>query len=392
MSEICQPDLQVGDAIFFDGRVWHSSVNHTRSATRIAALLQYATPDVPIRICESAYISPYLRTGNSKPPCILISGRGDSGINNLVSNQATDYEMKRTKRKTFMSTVAKHMDLPLKGNPETGRESYQLSGGITPSVDRMNYHMSVLSPGITPHEPHSHLEEELLIMLSGEADLVMVPENITGNQVRHRLKAGSLVYYPAFFTHTIHNTGSAPATYLMFKWRASVPSRMQSQASVYQFDHPDLSVDNRHNKAWESREVLTFPTRHLKKLHSHVSLLQPGAGYKPHRDRYDVAILLLNGEVETLGKKLEPFAAVYYSAGELHGMKNTGNTHAYYLVFEFHPGPAWNRWLSNGLQVRRILRSPVKQIPRNLGIFTALKANSVRKIWERLSISSLNNK
>lgn len=386
-SKICQPGLKVGDAVYFDGRIWHSSVNHTRSATRLAVLLQYAMPDVPIRICESAYISPYISINGQKPPCILISGRDDSGVNKLVPNKVMDYEMKRSRRKPFMSTDIKHMDLPLKENPETGRQAYQLSGGITPSVDRMNYHMSVLSPGITPHEPHSHLEEELLIMLSGEADLLMVPENITHKQQRYRLKAGYLVFYPAFFTHTIHNTGSEPATYLMFKWRASLPSRMDSQATVYQFDHQDLSVENKHNKAWDSRAIFTFPTRHLKKLHCHVSLLQPGAGYKPHRDRYDVAIVLLKGEIETLGKKLEPFTAVYYSAGELHGMKNTGNTPAYYLVFEFHPGPAWNRWLNNGLQLRRILKSPVKQIPRNLGVFTALKANSISKIWKRLPIS-----
>jgi uncharacterized RmlC-like cupin family protein len=287
----------------------------------------------------------------------------------------------------FMSTVTRHIDLPLEENPETGRQSYQLSGGITPTVDRMNFHMSVLSSGITPHEPHSHLDEELLIMLSGEADLVMVPENITGEQVRHKLKAGSLVYYPAFYTHTIQNTSAEPATYLMFKWRASMPSRQESTASVYQFDLPDLSVENRHSKPWDGRSIFSFPTRHLKKLHCHVSLLQPDAGYKAHRDSYDVAILLLKGEIETIGKKLEPFAAVYYSAGEMHGLKNTGDTPAYYIVFEFHPGPARNRWLRNVLQVRRILKSPMKQILRNLGVFTVLRFDAARRLWKRLSIS-----
>jgi hypothetical protein len=115
--------------------------------------------------------------------------------------------------------------------------------------------------------------------------------------------------------------------------------------------------------------------------------MQPGAGYDAHRDRYDVAILLLKGEVETLGKKLDPFSAVYYSAGEIHGLKNTGDTPAYYLVFEFHPGPARNRWLRTGLQLRRILRSPMKKIPRNLGVFAALRSNAASRMWKRLSFS-----
>jgi quercetin dioxygenase-like cupin family protein len=382
-SEIHQPRLHPGDAVFFDGRTWHGSLNHQRVATRTALLLQYATPDEPIRICEAANVSPYLYTDRPGPPCMLISGRDASGVNTLIPGPTSDTKMKPSRRKTFLSTVVKHMDLPLKENPDTGWESYPLSRGITPSVDRMSFHMSVLSPGVTPHDPHSHADEELLIMLDGEADLVMVPENITGKQEHYRLAAGSLVYYPAFYTHTIHNTGSKPITYLMFRWGAPLPSGFESQAATYQFDYPDLSLDNQHEQPFEIRKVFDFPTRHLKKLHCHVSLLQPGASYKAHRDRHDVAILLLKGVVETLDQTVEPFGVVYYSAGEMHGMKNVGDTPAYYLVFEFHAGPSRSKWLRTGLQVRRILKSPLQQIPRNLGVFMALNFGVAMKIWKR---------
>ena len=382
-SEIQQPALRVGDAVFFDGRAWHSSINHTRSATRVALLLQYATPEVPIRACESAYLAPYARIDTPSPRCILISGRDRSGVNTLLPGEATGAEMTNRKQKAFLATEVKHVDLPLTENTERGWQPHQLSGGVTPTVDRMNFHISILSPGVMPHEPHSHLDEELLIMLSGQADLVMVPEQITGKQVRHRLEAGSLVFYPAFYTHSIHNAGSEPATYLMFKWRASVPSRAQSQAAVFHYDVPALRVENRHAKPWESAKIFSFPTRHLKTLHCHASLLQPGAGYDAHRDRYDVAILLLKGTVETLGRPVEPFSVIYYAAGELHGLRNIGDTPAYYLVFEFHPGPAGGRWLRSGMQLRRILRAPLKQIPRNLGVFTALRSGAVRKVFRR---------
>ena len=380
-SEIQQPRLRVGDAVFFDGRIWHGSINHTRSGTRVALLLQYASPEVPIRACESAYLAPYVRIDTPPPRCLLIRGRDHSGVNTLVHDEAADVPMKPGKRKTFMSTVVRHLDLPLKENRERGWQPHQLSGGVTPTVDRMNFHISILSPGMMPHEPHSHLDEELLIMLSGEADLVMVPEHITGEQVRHRLEAGSLVFYPAFYTHSIHNTGTGPCTYLMFKWRAGMPSRAQSQAGVFRYDVPALSEDNRHTKPWESAKIFTFPTRHLKTLHCHASLLQPGAGYEPHRDRYDVAIVLLKGTVETLGRTVQPFSVIYYAAGELHGMRNVGDTPAYYLVFEFHPGPAGGRWLRNGLQVRRILRGPLREIPRNLGVFAALRSGAVQRLF-----------
>ena len=68
-----------------------------------------------------------------------------------------------------------------------------------------------------------------------------------------------------------------------------------------------------------------------------MSNLQPGAGYPPHADDYDVAILVLGGKVETLDRVVEPLGVVFYAAGEMHGMKNVGDVPARYLVFEFHP-------------------------------------------------------
>ena len=68
----------------------------------------------------------------------------------------------------------------------------------------------------------------------------------------------------------------------------------------------------------------------------HLTTLQPGAGYEAHADPYDVAIILFSGEVETVGERVKPLGVIYYSAGELHGMRNVGTVPATYLVFEFH--------------------------------------------------------
>jgi quercetin dioxygenase-like cupin family protein len=79
-------------------------------------------------------------------------------------------------------------------------------------------------------------------------------------------------------------------------------------------------------------------TAYLGKLHAHVTDLQPGVGYAPHKDRHDVAILVFSGQVETLGQRVGPGGSIYYAAGEPHGLRNIGDTPARYLVFEFH-GP-----------------------------------------------------
>jgi len=306
----------------------------------------------------------------------MIRGRDNYAVNNIIRHQVVDNKIKGTMMSgmnNYLSTVLKHIEMPLQENSQTGWQPYPVDRGVTPSMEEMGFHLSVLSAGVIPHPPHSHPEEELLIMLSGEADLVMVPENITGEEHRHRLHAGSLVYYPAFYTHTIHNTGNDPITYLMFKWRAALPSGFESPAAVFDYDLDELTVENTQQAPFLTRDIFSFPTRHLRDLRCHVSLLQPGASYQAHRDNYDVAILLLKGSVETLGKRIEQFGVIYYSAGELHGMENVGTTPAYYLVFEFHPGPSNRRWLRLALQLRRILKSPLRQLPRNLGVFLAHK-------------------
>jgi uncharacterized RmlC-like cupin family protein len=89
-------------------------------------------------------------------------------------------------------------------------------------------------------------------------------------------------------------------------------------------------------KPMAQKLVFQQETHGLAKLHCHLTTLQPGAGYAAHADPYDVAIVLLSGEVETVGARVRPLGLMYYSAGHVHGMKNIGSRPASYLVFEFH--------------------------------------------------------
>ena len=59
-------------------------------------------------------------------------------------------------------------------------------------------------------------------------------------------------------------------------------------------------------------EILNGPTAYLSRLQSHITTLQQGAGYQPHSDAYDVAILLLRGTVETLGQIVEAHSVIFY--------------------------------------------------------------------------------
>jgi len=92
----------------------------------------------------------------------------------------------------------------------------------------------------------------------------------------------------------------------------------------------------RFETAREAAVLIEGPTSHLRKLHAHVTVLEPGDGYEPHVDAYDVAIVMLEGEVETIGARALPYDVIFYPAGEPHGMRSIGPGAARYVVFEFH--------------------------------------------------------
>ena len=84
-SEVLVPDMSDGDAIFFDGQLWHGSRNVSRRNRR-AILLQYATPSTEIRIPDLNYLDwPFVLLDQPRPPCIMIRGSSNGTVNRYVS-------------------------------------------------------------------------------------------------------------------------------------------------------------------------------------------------------------------------------------------------------------------------------------------------------------------
>jgi mannose-6-phosphate isomerase-like protein (cupin superfamily) len=229
-----------------------------------------------------------------------------------------------------------------------GWRPYQQFLDATPSVSSMSCHYSVLSEGQTPHPPHAHVEEELLIILDGEAELVVASSPSDPNPRREPVSPGKFVYYPAWQHHTIRNSSNSSVTYLMFKWAGQhldmgANDRMAGSAVA---DGPLLGADifgirpalaGIHDAGFSSTIVFEGRTPTLGKLHCHLTKLGPGAGYPAHEDPYDVAIVLLRGRIKINGQTIVKSGIAYFSAGVLHDMYNPGNLGAAYLVFEFHP-------------------------------------------------------
>jgi len=195
--------------------------------------------------------------------------------------------------------------------------------------------VSVLNKDQCPHPPHAHKEEELLLLLAGEIDLILPDAPGLNGDQRMRLKPGQFAYYPAGFPHTLQTVSQDPANYLMFKWH-SFPSKTDAPLSFCHFSVFDALEANAGKVGFRTRRLFEGPTACLRKFHCHASTLTPGAGYDAHSDAYDVAIIILEGEVETLDQRVGPHGVIFYRAGEPHGMFNPGKEIAKYVVFEFY--------------------------------------------------------
>jgi quercetin dioxygenase-like cupin family protein len=86
----------------------------------------------------------------------------------------------------------------------------------TPTLDELEIHISTLKPGQSPHAPHQHQHEELLILKEGTL------ETFQSGQTR-RVGPGGIIFQASNEMHNVTNVGQAPATYYVIGW--TVPGK-----------------------------------------------------------------------------------------------------------------------------------------------------------------------
>ncbi len=271
----------------------------------------------------------------------------------------------------MVTTAIYPIALPVE-DPRQQWQGFEVLCGPTTIFAEMSSHASVLMPGHVPHAPHAHAEEEVIIPLYGEPEVVIANGPDDPHPRIERVEPGSVAYYPGGQYHTIRAAGPRAAAYLIFKWRARASQQPTGSPRLGTSIWRNIDTGGLDASApIHMRRLFEGPTSFLGKLHAHMTTLQPGAGYAPHVDAYDVAILTLAGTVETLSERVEANSVIYYAAGEPHGMRNVGNSVARYLVFEFHApgltaiagGPYYRRQAARAVRVgKRVARAVLRRV------------------------------
>ena len=74
----------------------------------------------------------------------------------------------------------------------------------TATLDELEYHTTMLKPGASPHAPHTHRNEELIIVKEGAVEAYV-------NGEWKPAPTGSLIFFASMVPHTVRNTGTVPA-------------------------------------------------------------------------------------------------------------------------------------------------------------------------------------
>ena len=101
----------------------------------------------------------------------------------------------------------------LTGEFQSGCRVFVHYNGPTDQLNGMCTGMAVLDPGVSPHPPHRHPEEEFLIVSEGTGEI-----ECDGKTTQ--VGPGAIMYCAGNVLHGIVNTGKVPMTFYWSKWMA----------------------------------------------------------------------------------------------------------------------------------------------------------------------------
>jgi len=83
--------------------------------------------------------------------------------------------------------------------------------GPTDQLKSMTAGSLRLNPGMSPHPPHRHPEEEFMVIAEGTGDIL-----VSGKATK--VKPGTMMYVAGNTEHGINNTGKVPILFYYYKW------------------------------------------------------------------------------------------------------------------------------------------------------------------------------
>jgi len=218
---------------------------------------------------------------------------------------------------------------------EDSRLRRSVMEGSTTSLSYFEVHTSTIEPGKAPHPPHTHADQEELIIIK-EGSL-----KITINGVSNILGPGSIAYAMPGDEHGMINVGKTNATYYVFKYKSKLPmelERAKQNGGSFMINWDTVTVKK--TDKGQRREFFNRPTSQLKQFEMHTTALHAGLdSHAPHTHVQEEIVLLLKGNVTMhIGDnfyKAGPGDVIFLSSGVSHALMNTGDGQCEYFAFQW---------------------------------------------------------
>jgi len=135
---------------------------------------------------------------------LLVAGSFAAGV--LVTRSVRSAERK------VLGPAAVTWEEILAKVPAGGRAS-QVFRDPTATLDELEMHVTFLPAGQSPHPPHKHPDEEVVIIKEGTVDVMV-------NGETKRLGPGAVIFQAANQMHGLKNVGTTTAVYHVIKWNS----------------------------------------------------------------------------------------------------------------------------------------------------------------------------
>jgi (S)-ureidoglycine aminohydrolase len=223
----------------------------------------------------------------------------------------------------------------LEPKKEDSRVRRQILEGKTFALSYFEIHASTLEPGKAPHPPHTHADqEELMIVKEGQV-------KITINNTSKILGPGSIAFATPGDEHGIENAGNTQATYFILKYKGRPPmdlERAKQAGGSFMLDWNELKTSNT-GKGYR-RDFFNRATSQLAQFEMHTTALNvDSVSHAPHTHVQEEIILILRGNVEMyIGGNLYKGSAgdlYFLSSNVPHNLKNIGKEQCEYFAFQW---------------------------------------------------------
>ena len=81
----------------------------------------------------------------------------------------------------------------------------------TNMLNRFDIHVTTLNEGLKSHDPHTHKNEEIILMIEGNAEMQIGTEHQKANP-------GDVVFLGSMVLHNLTNVGKTPCLYFAIQW------------------------------------------------------------------------------------------------------------------------------------------------------------------------------